>query len=338
MKKIKLLELFGGIGAPRKALEVLGYPTKSLDYVEILPYAVEAYNQIFNNDYEPESVLGWNMNVDVLIHGSPCVDFSNAGKNDESTGRSILYQRTLEIIEKELNPRPKVVIWENVLGLLSKRHIRHFEHYISTMEKLGYNVFYDTLCALDFGIPQNRKRVFVIAIRNDMNEIFNFNVLNRKPLNPLIDYLEDEDKDLERYDVTQPSMIRSFEKGSSFIAIDYVNTLMTNPIRWNTAVVFKDYDKYYRKSLVGGGMENQPRGCVTLSKIPDVERLDRENPILRYLTEREYFRLMGFTDDDFDRILARNIPNTVLYKLAGNSICVPVLEAIFEELHRLGII
>ena len=110
LNKIKLLELFGGIGAPRKALENIGYDIKSIDYVEIIPYAVQAYNQIFDNNYKPQNVLDWNLNVDVLVHGSPCQDFSKAGKNDISTGRSILYERTLEIIEKQLSPKPKVVI------------------------------------------------------------------------------------------------------------------------------------------------------------------------------------------------------------------------------------
>ncbi|EJP1200408.1 DNA cytosine methyltransferase, partial [Listeria monocytogenes] len=69
---VQILELFGGIGAPRKALENLGVDIKSLDYVEILPFAVQAYNNIFSNDYVAQDVTKWNMSVDLLIHGSPC--------------------------------------------------------------------------------------------------------------------------------------------------------------------------------------------------------------------------------------------------------------------------
>lgn len=144
---LKVLELFGGIGAPRKALENLGINVKSIDYVEILPYAVMAYNQIFDNGYQTQDVRSWNLNVDLLVHGSPCQDWSKNGKNDVSTGRSILYERTLEIIEHELNSRPKVVIWENVTGLISKRHIEHFDHYIATMERLGYRNTFKVLRA-----------------------------------------------------------------------------------------------------------------------------------------------------------------------------------------------
>ena len=69
---IKMLELFGGVGAPRKALENLGVDIKSIDYVEILPYAVQAYNSIFDNGYKPQDIRVWNMDVDILVHGSPC--------------------------------------------------------------------------------------------------------------------------------------------------------------------------------------------------------------------------------------------------------------------------
>ena len=85
---IKLLELFGGIGAPRKALENLGYEVESVDYVEIEPSAVKAYNGIFNEHYEPQDILTYDYDKDIelniLVHGSPCQDFSIAGKNDLS--------------------------------------------------------------------------------------------------------------------------------------------------------------------------------------------------------------------------------------------------------------
>lgn len=349
MKQIKLLELFGGIGAPRKAMVNLGYDIKSIDYVEILPYAVQAYNQMFDNYYRPQNVLTWNMNVDILVHGSPCQDFSKAGKNDISTGRSILYERTLEIIEKELHPRPKVVIWENVPGLLSNKHVHHFEHYLSEMERLGYNTFYNIENALDYGLPQNRRRVFTVAIRNDFNVIFNFNVLEKKQMRPLIDFLEKNPESIVEYDVTQPSMIKSVESGKTRIAITYTNTITTKVMRWNTSLVFKDYTNFYTypratDGLLINGSHNRAWktdkyvGCIPASKIPQIGNIQDDILKFRYLTERECFRLMGYEDEDFDKILIKKIPSTALYQMAGNSIAVPVLEAIFKELRNLGII
>ena len=79
---IQILELFGGIGSPRCALRNLGIPTKAIDYVEIDEKAVRSYNAMFANElpYKTQSVVGWNLKPDILIHGSPCQDFSVAGK------------------------------------------------------------------------------------------------------------------------------------------------------------------------------------------------------------------------------------------------------------------
>lgn len=341
--KLKVLELFGGIGAPRKALENLGIDVKSIDYVEILPYAVTAYNAMYDNDYKPQSVLDWNLKVDILIHGSPCQDFSNAGKNNLKSGRSILYERTLEIIEKELNPRPKYVIWENVKGLIGKKHIHHYQHYIETMGSLGYVNYTGVLNSLDFGIPQNRKRVFTISIRNDISKWFNFDALIKMPMQPLVNFLEDNPYAIEGYDVVQPSMIKSIDTGKTTIAMTYVNTITTKVVRWNTSLVWKDYSNFYvyprstDGKLINGShnrawKEDKFIGCIPASKIPQVAKLEDKHLLFRYLTQRECFRLMGFTDEDFDKILMKKIPKNTLYQLAGNSIVVPVLEAIFKEL------
>ncbi|MEF9967797.1 DNA cytosine methyltransferase [Anaerorhabdus sp.] len=341
--KLKILELFGGIGAPRKALENLGVDVKSIDYVEILPYAVTAYNAMYDNNYKPQSVLDWNINVDLLIHGSPCQDFSNAGKNDLKSGRSILYERTLEIIDRELKPRPKYVIWENVKGLIGKKHIKHYQHYIKKMESFGYINYTGILNSLDFGIPQNRERVFTISIRNDISKWFNFEVLRKRPMQPLINFLEDNPQAIDGYDVVQPSMIKSIETGKTTIAMTYVNTITTKVVRWNTSLVWKDYTNFYvyprgtDGKLINGShnrawKEDKYIGCIPASKIPQISKIEDKHLLFRYLTQRECFRLMGFTDEDFDKILLKKIPKNTLYKLAGNSIVVQVLEAIFEEL------
>ena len=169
--QLKILELFGGIGAPRKALENLGYDIKSIDYVEILPFAVMAYNAIFNNGYKPQDIRVWNMDVDVLIHGSPCQDWSKNGLNNVNTGRSILYEKTLSIIGEELLRKPRVVIWENVPNLLAEgkqvNHRKHHYHYLETMEGYGYKNYYAVLNASDYGIAQARERLYTVSILGD---------------------------------------------------------------------------------------------------------------------------------------------------------------------------
>jgi len=405
-KPLKVLELFGGIGAPRKALENIGVQVKSIDYVEILSNAVKAYNAMYDHMHKQQDIKTWNINVDLLVHGSPCVDFSKAGKNDIESGRSILYQRTIEIIEKELHPRPKYVLWENVTGLLSKQHNQHFQHYLFTLEKLGYRNYWAVLNSLDFGLPQHRPRVFVLSIRDDIKQSFSFDELERKPLRNVIDYLEDVTDG--KYDVKQPSMIKAIGSNKVKIIVDYTTTITTKQVRWNSAgVLFKDktfYDRDFSKypkpkSKHGYSLDEAKQ------YFPEMFKGKKLHEIFRYLTPRECWNLQGFKEEStfkefnnfytiprgtdgklingqynrawkqdkyvgtipasvvlkiafekdgkvyyrdmtpqetwllqgydvetFDRVKATGIPERDLYMLAGNSIPVPVLEAIFKEL------
>lgn len=172
---MKILELFGGIGACSKALERLGIDFEIADYVEIDKYAVKSFNAIHNTNFEPQDIREWNkdIKVDLVMHGSPCQDFSLAGKQaggDIGSGtRSSLMYETIRIVGKL---RPKYVIWENVKNLLSKKHKHNFDAYLQTMEALGYKNYYQVLNAKDYGIPQNRERVFTISILD--GNVFSF--------------------------------------------------------------------------------------------------------------------------------------------------------------------
>ena len=167
MNEIKVLELFGGIGALTKAFKRLQIPHKVVDYVEIDKYAVASYNAINDTNFEPQDICEWDkdIEVDLLMHGSPCQDFSLAGlqkSGDKGSGtRSSLMWETVRIVEKL---KPKYVIWENVKNLLSKKHRHNFDSYLEIMEQLGYANYYQVLNAKDYGIPQNRERVFTVSI------------------------------------------------------------------------------------------------------------------------------------------------------------------------------
>lgn len=172
-QKIRVLELFGGIGACSKALERLEIPYEIADYVEIDKYAVASFNAIHGTNFLPQDITKWDKDipVDLIMHGSPCQDFSVAGKQaggDEGSGtRSSLMYETLRIVEKL---KPHYVIWENVKNLLSKKHRHNFDTYLDAMEKLGYRNFYQVLNAKNYGIPQNRERVFTVSIRERERE------------------------------------------------------------------------------------------------------------------------------------------------------------------------
>lgn len=175
MKKIKVLELFAGIGACSKALTNLGIEHEIVDAVEIDKYAIKSFNAVHGTNFEPQDITKWDKDIDVdlIMHGSPCQDFSVAGRQaggDEGSGtRSSLMYETLRIVEKL---KPKYVIWENVKNLLSKKHRHNFDAYLKSMEDLGYHNNYKVLNAKDYGIPQNRERVFTVSIRKDFEAEF----------------------------------------------------------------------------------------------------------------------------------------------------------------------
>ena len=161
---IQILELFGGIGSPRCALRNIGIPVKAIDYVEIDEKAVRSYNAMFADElpYKTQSVVGWNLKPDILIHGSPCQDFSIAGHQgkakaedgrinrgkgaDKGSGtRSSLMWETIHIIEQMGEWKPQYVIWENVKNVLSKYMRVNFNRYLAEMERLGYSNNFEIL-------------------------------------------------------------------------------------------------------------------------------------------------------------------------------------------------
>lgn len=164
---IRVLELFAGIGACSKALTNLGIEHEIVDAVEIDKYAIKSFNAIHGTNFEPQDITTWDKDIkcDLIMHGSPCQDFSVAGKGaggdkDSGTRSSLMYE-TLRIVEKL---KPKYVIWENVKNLLGKKHRHNFDAYIKAMYDLGYNSFYKVLNAKDYGVPQNRERVFTVSV------------------------------------------------------------------------------------------------------------------------------------------------------------------------------
>lgn len=138
--KLKLLELFGGIGACTAAMKRLGIDFEVVDYVEIDKYAVASYNAMNGTNFEPQDITSWDKNIeaDIIIHGSPCQDFSLLGKQaggDEGSGtRSSLMYETIRIVNKL---KPKYVIWENVRNIISERHIHNFNKYVDIMNVGG---------------------------------------------------------------------------------------------------------------------------------------------------------------------------------------------------------
>jgi DNA (cytosine-5)-methyltransferase 1 len=301
---IQILELFGGIGSPRKALINLGVPVKAIDYVEIDEKAVRSYNAIFSKElkYKAQTVVGYSLKPDILIHGSPCQDFSIAGRQqgaDEGTEtRSSLMWETLNIIKQMGIWKPRIVIWENVKNVLSKHMLHNFNGYLDEMQKLGYQNSFEILNAMDFGLPQNRERVFTVSLLAGSQ--FDFKKLERTQSPHITMFLQSNRQVDKSYTVTTPSLISAIGKKS---------VIRRMPIIENFCYTIT---------------ERQDRA-------PNSGVIDIGNGQYRYLTELECWRLQGYSDEDFEAAAKVNSRRT-LYKQAGNSIPVTIFESIFKQL------
>lgn len=297
---IKILELFGGIGSPRKALINLGIPIKAIDYVEIDEKAVKSYNAIFHNDlkYKTENVVGYNLKPDILIHGSPCQDFSIAGHqkgaDEGSETRSSLMWETIHIIQQMGVWKPRIVIWENVKNVLSKHMAHNFNRYIEELQKMGYTSSFEVLNAMDFGLPQKRERVFTVSCLD--GSFFNFQTLEKKPMRNIKEFLEDNVS--KEYTVTQSSILKAIGKKGI-----------------KRATIIKDY-------------------CYTITERQDrcpTQVIPLANNEYRFLTDKECWLLQGYSEEDYYNASKVNTKRT-LYKQAGNSIPVPIFESMFKQL------
>ena len=304
---VKILELFGGIGSPRCALRNIGVPVKAIDYVEIDEKAVRSYNAMFEAElaYTTQSVVGYNLKPDILIHGSPCQDFSIAGHqkgaDEGSETRSSLMWETIHIIDQMGEWKPRYVIWENVKNVTSKHMIANFNRYLSEMERMGYANNYEILDAREFGLPQARERVFTISVLN--GKPFDFSDLIKTPMRNIKEFLEDNDKVPDQYLVTQPSVY---------------NVIGHTGIKRTTII------------------EEYAYTITTRQDRTPAQVIDLHNGKYRYLTERECWRLQGYSDADFEAAAAvqKRIGRytMALYKQAGNSIAVPIFESIFRKI------
>lgn len=395
---LKYLSLFSGIGAFESALSNLGVNYEVVNYCEIDKYASKSYSVIHG---VPETKNLWDITevnvfnlpkpgeIDLVTYGFPCQDISLAGKqkglfnDDGSLTRSGLFFEALKVIEY---CKPKVAIAENVKNLTGKKFATQFETVLKSLEEAGYNNYWKVLNAKDYGIPQNRERVFIVSIRKDVDtELFEF----PKPYSlekRLKDFLEphvDEkyylsDTQIKRMQTTnfysnnfETRVSEEDEIVNTLCARDYkdpkcvqVGNIINNG-NWNNPQRGRIYSPFGISPSLnccgGGGLEvkiilnnatkrgyiyaydgdsvdlaypksRTRRGRVkngisgTLTTSDNMAVVD--NSVIRKLTPREYYRLMGFSDAEFDRAEKVN-SNTQLYKQAGNSIVVDVLEELF---------
>ena len=391
---LRVFEAFSGYGSQSLALKRLGIEHKVVAISEIDKYAIKAYYALHDNNIPN---LGDISKIDVadipdhdlFTYSFPCQDISVAGKTKgivKGETRSGLLYECEKIIEAK---RPKYLLMENVKNLVGKKFKPQFDEWLEYLEGLGYTNYWKVLNAKDYGVPQNRERVFVVSI---LGEHKPYKFTDKIPLDKCIaDILEDEvdekyylsDEIQKRFKITnqnkniigttkpdfrtigQRDLVYSKDGVmGSLVATDYkqpkqiaeINQVGMLDIKGNEQVrrVYGDNGISPTLNTMQGG-NRQPKiiceqrsdeglrffkdnicGTIRTINSGGDKRVIEGDFRIRKLTPRECFRLMGMRDDDIDKIQAAGISNTQQYKMAGNSIVVDVLEAIFKNLFMEG--
>lgn len=274
--------------------------------------------------------------IDLITYGFPCQDISISGlqkgfEHDGERTRSGLFFEALRIIE---DTKPDVAIAENVKNLVSKKFTKEFNIVLKSLENAGYNNYCQVLNAKDYGIPHNRERVFIVSIRKDIDK---YDLLNRFPF-PAKQKLNLRLKDMLEKEVNEKYYIN---KALNMKITDKYIQYDNSSKGYNSQAM----RLYFQDGLCPAQPANNG-GDKTQVILMDKNDFIREwkvyqNEVLskihkRRLTPKECWRLMGFTDEEFERAKNTGMSNTQLYKQAGNSIVVNVLVEIFRNLYING--
>lgn len=240
---------------------------------------------------------------DFFTYSFPCQDISVAGYQNglspNSGTRSSLLWKCCKIIETK---KPKYLMMENVKNLVGNNHKKNFDKFLDYLETLGYTNFWNILNARDYGIPQNRERIFCLSILGDKA---NFCFPHKIPLKIKMN-------DLLEKDVSKNFYLNHNQVTDKPIEQEWIYCLDSN--YWK-GTVLADFQNKHRRQVVS--CPKDENGFYPA----------------RRLTPHETWRFMDVSNEDFYKA-SQLVSNTSLYKQAGNSIVVSVLKAIFSNLFK----
>lgn len=298
-KKIKIIDLFAGIGGIRLGFESIG--AKCVFSSEWDKHAQTMYEANFGerpfgdiNEIDPKDIPDHNF----LLAGFPCQPFSIAGKQlGFADTRGTLFFNIEKILEEK---KPYGFLLENVRRLTTHDKGRTFKVILNKLESLGYTVYYKILNTLDFGIPQKRERIYIVGFKESIEFSFPKALGTYKPLSEFLD----KDEDIpEKYFVSDAIKEKRFAR------------VKPNP----------PYPSIWHENI-GGNISALPYSCA-LRAGGSYNYLVVNG--VRRLTGREMLRLQGFPED-----FKINLAYTQVRKVAGNSVTVKVIELIAKEIKK----
>lgn len=328
--KYRSIDLFAGIGGIRLGFDrAFKEKIKTVFVSEWDKKAQETYQANFNDDFAiagditkiPESEIP---SFDICLAGFPCQAFSMAGKhqgfddNYRGSCRGTLFLDVARICDYH---KPKVIFCENVKGLTIHDKGRTYKIIRKTFENLGYKVFDKILNSKDFGVPQNRERIYLVAFRNDI-----------APKEFIFPEATDNSKIL--WDIREKKAVPA----KYYLSTTYMDTLLAHKKRHESkgngfGYEIRDWGEI-AGAIVCGGMGRE-RNLVVDNRqknlVPTTHIKGEINPYgIRKMTPREWARLQGYPDS-----FVLPLADTHLYKQLGNSVTVNVIEAIAEKIKEV---
>ena len=340
-EQVRLATLFSGIGAPEFAAREVFSGAKTIFACEIDKFARLSY--LANHDaplafYEDVCDLdakAYAGQIDILIGGSPCQDFSIAGQRAGEDGeRGNLIWQFYRVVSEA---RPKVFIYENVKGFLSINGGKSYQRFMDALRRMGYYCHAEVLNTKDYGIPQNRERIYIVGFL-DAREYHAFSLAPKTGCGRLADFLDTSVE--EKYFLSDRALahFRSKDANESI-----ANTLTTNPGHRRTDAFIKiigelDIPTFKRARQIYNtdGVSPTLLTAKNNQETPKVIHTIRSNSFeqnnllkgerIRKLTPRECLRLQGFPES-FKIVVS----DTQAYKQAGNAMSVNVVKMILER-------
>lgn len=340
---------------------------EKMKFKTLRSYSEESLCRIFaaiernKNFVDISSLTGSQMpeGVDILTYSFPCQDLSNVGAfhgynkgidKDSGSRSSLLWQvgRILLEMKNEKKSLPRYLLMENVPALLAERHKNNFKKWIDDLKKLGYKSYYYQLNACNFGLPQNRPRLLMISIfveeknEKELEKIEKF--FCKKTSKDIVNeyvaskyYHKVGIKDLLRINYQNDKYRKEAEECTPNDTVSRRAIWEENPqLVLEGNVINPKYDMI--RTITTKQDRNPNSGNLYFNS--GIE--GKSN--FRYLTPRECFLFMGFTDEDFDNVIKNNpeihknsklFPRDKLIRMAGNSIPVKLLEGIFYQIKQL---
>lgn len=378
-RPLRVFTAFSGYDSQCLALKRLGIPYELVGFSETDKHAIQAHDALFpeweGRCYGDISKIDWEEvpGFDLFTMSSPCQDFSAAGLQKggvegSGTRSSLLWECRKAILSK----KPEYVLFENVKALVSAKFLPYFNKWQAELASYGYTNFVKVLNAKDYGVPQNRERVFMVSVLGGdagyhfpkpfplgkrLRDILEESVdesyfLSSKAVNGYLKRNEDNKKKGRGFkwcpkDAGGIASAVTCKAGSrevdNFVAEPIVCAMRGREAACLTAKR-NEYGKEVRKAYESGLLKESRHTMQRLEPRTDgitntITTVQKDNLIIepsvcniRKLTERECFRLMDVDDADIDKIQAAGISKTQQYKMAGNSIVVSCLCHIFRKL------